>query len=142
MGPSGRLSGFRDRTAGQALVEFALVLPVTLLILIGLLDSARAVWYSNTLALAAREGTRYAIVNGDGSSDPADAADIAAVVRSYAVGVAGLSVTTTWPDTTKRRGDRVSVEVTVPFKPVLSEVLLGGGLTVTLRGASQLFIHQ
>jgi Flp pilus assembly protein TadG len=49
---------------GQALVEFAFILPVLLLLILGLIDIARAVQEENTLAFAAREGTRYAIVHG------------------------------------------------------------------------------
>src|SRR5439155_1542038 len=39
---------------GQAMLEFALVLPVVLLIITGVFDVARAVWQENTLAYAAR----------------------------------------------------------------------------------------
>jgi Flp pilus assembly protein TadG len=59
---------FRRDDGGQALVEFALVLPVLLLLILGLIDVARAVEEENTLAFAAREGTRYAIVHGAGGS--------------------------------------------------------------------------
>jgi hypothetical protein len=45
---------------GQALVEFALVLPVFLLVLFGLLDVGRLVYTSSTLSQAAREGARLA----------------------------------------------------------------------------------
>src|SRR2546428_7084085 len=54
----------RQGERGQALVEFALLLPLMLLIITGLFDVARAVWQENTLAYAAREGTLYAIVHG------------------------------------------------------------------------------
>jgi Flp pilus assembly protein TadG len=51
------------RRRGQALVEFALVLPLLLLLLVGLFDLGRAVFAYNTLTNAAREGARIAIVN-------------------------------------------------------------------------------
>lgn len=54
----------RGPERGQALVETALILPVLLLLILGLIDVARAVEEENTLAFAAREGTRYAIVHG------------------------------------------------------------------------------
>src|SRR5258708_24862285 len=56
---------------GQSLVEFALVLPVFLLIVTGLFDLARAVWQEETLAYAAREGARYAIVHGSAGNPTA-----------------------------------------------------------------------
>jgi hypothetical protein len=52
------------RAPGQALVEFALVLPLFLLMLIGIFDIGRIVWARNALENAAREGARYAIVHG------------------------------------------------------------------------------
>jgi Flp pilus assembly protein TadG len=48
---------------GQALVEFALVIPIFLLLLVALFDLGRAVFAYNTLTNAAREGARIAIVN-------------------------------------------------------------------------------
>jgi Flp pilus assembly protein TadG len=53
------------RRRGQALVEFALVLPIALMLLLGVFDLGRAVFIYNTLTNAAREGARLAIVNQD-----------------------------------------------------------------------------
>ncbi len=54
---------FRRRTRGQALVEFALVIPVFLLLLMAVFDLGRAVFAYNSVTNAAREGARLAIVN-------------------------------------------------------------------------------
>jgi Flp pilus assembly protein TadG len=51
------------RVRGQALVEFALIVPLLLLIVIGLFDLGRAVFAYNAISNAAREGGRTAIVN-------------------------------------------------------------------------------
>jgi hypothetical protein len=48
---------------GQALVEFALILPVLLLILLGTIDTGRLIFAYNAVSNAAREGGRTAIVN-------------------------------------------------------------------------------
>ncbi|HEX5465236.1 MAG TPA: TadE/TadG family type IV pilus assembly protein [Candidatus Limnocylindrales bacterium] len=48
---------------GQGLVEFALVLPLILLLLFGAIDLGRAVYAYNTVANAARQGARVAAVN-------------------------------------------------------------------------------
>src|SRR5689334_6534843 len=53
----------RRRKPGQALVEFALVLPVFLLIVFGLIDGGRLVFTYNTVSNAARTSARVAIVN-------------------------------------------------------------------------------
>jgi Flp pilus assembly protein TadG len=51
------------RDNGQSLVEFALVFPVFILIVFGLVDVGRLVYTYNTLGNAAREGARIAAVN-------------------------------------------------------------------------------
>ena len=58
---------------GQALVEFALVLPVFVAMLFGVLDAGRFVYMNSVLSQAAREGARLAAVEASwiGSSDPA-----------------------------------------------------------------------
>jgi Flp pilus assembly protein TadG len=58
---------------GQTLVEFALVFPIFILVLCGLIDMGRAVYSNNTLAQAAREATRLAATQAFwvASADPA-----------------------------------------------------------------------
>jgi Flp pilus assembly protein TadG len=50
---------------GQSLVEFALILPVIVLTVFGLFDLGRGVFAYNTLAQAARQANRTAIVDQD-----------------------------------------------------------------------------
>jgi len=50
------------RSRGQALVEFALVIPLLLLLIFGLIDLGRAVYVNNSLSEAAREGARWGSV--------------------------------------------------------------------------------
>lgn len=49
--------------SGQSLVEFALVLPIILLVIVGFFEIGRAVFAYNTIANAARQGARVATVN-------------------------------------------------------------------------------
>jgi hypothetical protein len=54
----------RSRRAGQssqALIEFALISPVLLLLLFGIIDIGRAVFYYDTVNHAAREGARVSV---------------------------------------------------------------------------------
>ncbi len=61
----------RDKLeAGQELVEFALVLPLLLVLVFGIVDFSVAVFDYNTVANAAREGARAAIL------PPSDACDL------------------------------------------------------------------
>jgi hypothetical protein len=63
-----RLTRSRTHDRGQALVETALILPLFLVLLLGIVDMGRAVWATTSLASAAREAARYAIVHGGAAS--------------------------------------------------------------------------
>ena len=62
----------RRRARGQSLVEFALVLPIFLLLLFGIVDAGRYVFLNSTLSNAAREGVRLGSVEASwrGSTNP------------------------------------------------------------------------
>lgn len=47
---------------GQALAEFAIILVVLMLLLLGIVDLSRAVYIRSVVANAAREGARYGII--------------------------------------------------------------------------------
>jgi Flp pilus assembly protein TadG len=149
-----RAARFRDEQAAQALVEFALVLPLFLLLVTGIFDVARAVWQENTLAYAAREGTRYAIVHGASGVpivgpctsclNPAtnNLGNVTNAVTANAIGVYNIDVTIDYPDGGNNRNMRVTVDATAPFVPLPSQYLLGGAFQITLRGGSQLVIQR
>jgi Flp pilus assembly protein TadG len=70
----------RSSSHGQSLVEFALILPVLLLIVVALFDLGRGVFIYGAISNAAREGGRTAIVNQN-------AGDIAARAEAQATSV-------------------------------------------------------
>lgn len=53
----------RRGAGGQSLVEFALIFPIIVLLVVGFVEVGRAVFAYNTIANAARQGARVAIVN-------------------------------------------------------------------------------
>jgi Flp pilus assembly protein TadG len=53
------------RERGQSLVEFALVFPIAIVMLLAVFDAGRAIFAYNSLTNAAREGARLAAVNQD-----------------------------------------------------------------------------
>ncbi|HYK96040.1 MAG TPA: TadE/TadG family type IV pilus assembly protein [Candidatus Dormibacteraeota bacterium] len=53
----------RHDSRGQSLVEFALVFPIIILLIAGFFEIGRAVFAYNTIANAARQGARVAMVN-------------------------------------------------------------------------------
>ncbi|NND76331.1 MAG: pilus assembly protein [Ilumatobacter sp.] len=93
----------RRRDAGQATVEFALTLPIVIIVALGLLQVGIAIRNELAVELAAREGARAAAV----STDPGGAAS-AAARRAVAlpIGVAAtegggtVTVTVTYIDPT------------------------------------------
>ena len=64
----GRRRSAAQRSRGQSLVEFSLVLPLFLLLFMVVMDLGTAVFTYNSLTNAAREGARLAIVNQDSAS--------------------------------------------------------------------------
>ena len=53
-----------SRQRAQALIEFAFVFPVFILMVLGFLDLGRAVWHYNTAALVARDAARQLELTG------------------------------------------------------------------------------
>ncbi len=72
---------------GQGLVEFSLVLPLFLLLLVGVAEFGRAWMTRNVLTGAAREAVRIAAVQGNASSATARAKNILS-----SAGISGASV--------------------------------------------------
>ena len=90
---------FRRREDGQAMLEFALVLPIFLLILCGIIDFG---WlFYNQLALnnICREGARYAVVNTaeDHSTDEIMRHIENYIESAYSVGEVDITVKYTKP---------------------------------------------
>ena len=48
---------------GQDLIEFALIIPIFALIIFGVLDLGRAVYYFSAISNSAREGARYGSIH-------------------------------------------------------------------------------
>lgn len=105
-------------------MEFALLLPVLVLLVFGIVEFGRAYNASVTLTHATREGVRELAI----SRDPGAAA---AVVKSAAPTLDPLRITVVTDSCTP--GEPTRVEATYPFS--YSIPLLGDG-TVTLRATA------
>ncbi len=144
----------RNRTGGQALVEFALVFPIFAFLMFGLLDIGHYVYVSNTLNEGAREGARVGSVSGftqdcPGVTSRAQCIQQIALGRMAAVpnttvasscahstgnGIVSVSADNCSP------GDTLTVTLTTPFTfstPVISQLIgsptLTGQATVTVN---------
>jgi hypothetical protein len=113
-GRTGFLATLLGRDGGQNLVEYALMLIIFLLMMFGIIDFSRALYSYHFVSHAAREGARWAVVNGADCADdlppskptcpggPATQTD----VQSYVSGIvppgidsSQVQVSATWPDT-------------------------------------------
>jgi Flp pilus assembly protein TadG len=105
-------------TQGQTLIEFAFVLPVLLLLLLGFFDLGRALFYYSSLSNAVREGTRSGIVMKAATDDQLKS-DIKLKVLEYGFGL----TTTTIP--------LQESNITVNFIPDVQEPVLKGTLQIS-----------
>jgi Flp pilus assembly protein TadG len=131
---------------GVTMLETALVAPLVLILLLAMMDLGLAVYSNNTLAEAARAGTRYATVHGLKSISPAgpvsDDANVEAAVRDYAPGIlpARLVVQSSWPDGNNAPGSRVTVTVTYSYNLGVSSLL--GFRALSLSSTSTMVIQH
>ena len=110
---------------GQSLVEFALVLPILALFLLGTIDVGRILWAHNTIAAAARDAARYASV-GDANSD------LQQVITSETSALQGGVSWSVNPADTRTSGDTVQVSISYPVSLLdpLMAAFLGSHFTV------------
>ena len=107
---------------GQTLVEFCICATLMLMLVFGIVDLGRGVYAYNTIAGAAREGVRYAVVHGAKSGAPvgptANDATLTSVVQGFAIGLqtTNLSVFSSWPNG-NATGAVVNVTVGYRFQP-------------------------
>jgi len=133
---------------GTSMVEMAIVLPVFLVLVFGMLDLAAGVFRYNMLAQAARQGVRQAIVHGSladrlgpwgpaaYSSTGADGHAIADVVRPSLATLDPAEVTleTEWLDGNNELNQPVRVTVSAPYQPMMTFIF--GNPSITLRATS------
>jgi Flp pilus assembly protein TadG len=140
----GKVAGLkkaRNRSNGQAMVEFALVLPVLLLIIFGIIEASRLVFMYSSVINASREAARFGSASGFDSAGTLNYQNCAGI-RNAARQVAFLYVLQdsditiqydTGPGSTVFHtctgsidtgvsvvaGDRVLVTITTAFNPIV-----------------------
>ena len=103
----------------QALIEFALISPVLLLLLFGIIDIGRAVFYYDTLNHAAREGARTAV---RASNALPTNADVLATVKAQMIGAPVSAPCPQGPVTSAAPPDNSAwLYITEPNPPALVE---------------------
>ena len=121
----------RRNRRGAAVVEFAIVAPVFILLVLGMVEMGRGVMVQQVITNASREGARAAVVDGSTVSS------VQTVVKNYLTG-AGLpasaaTITVTIP--AARYGNAATVAVSIPYSSVswvpIAKFLSGKTLTAS-----------
>ncbi len=124
----------RRSTAGQDLVEFALILPLLLLLLLGIAEFSLIIFDYDTLGNAAREGARYGVVH------PTDTAGMCAQARGLTTGMnpAALRCSVVFPV-----GHTVQVRMEYDYAWITGLIMqaASGSPTLTLRSAATMQIE-
>jgi Flp pilus assembly protein TadG len=126
---------------GETLVEFALSALMFFMLIFGIIEFGRGVFYYTVIANLSKEGARYAAVHGSSSGDEKNATQIGAYVQSISLGL-NPQVSTTWPDSgspSNAPGKKVKVLVTKNFTPLTSII---PHPTMTLKSSAQLVIAR
>lgn len=126
------LVGFWRGAEGSGAVELALVLPLFLGLLLGLIHFALALYADTTIGHAAREGARFAAVRGAASANPATSDNVAAQVARHlaALDPARLAVAV---DFAPNNAPGATVTVTARYALPGSALLGLDGLTLERR---------
>ncbi len=135
---------------GQGLVEFALILPLLILLILGMVDVGKAINYWNDETHLANEAARYAAVN---SCTPCGADTINNWIRTQAgtdelktgggsIAGTGMSVNICLPTNSGAVGEPVQVTITATYKWL--DYLAGkfGSVGTTLRGKATMRIEK
>lgn len=129
-------------------MEFSLIIPLFLLLLMSVFDFGRAVFAYTSITNAAREGTRLAIVNQTAASIVTRAQEQSAIAE-----IASPSVTVQFRDTAPNPDyltNPICAPVTLdcvavvtfqttyrPITPVIAGILFPSGVTLTARSIQQ-----
>ena len=109
----------QDRQSGQAVVELALMLPILILILVGILDLGRIFEAQVTITNAAREGARWAI------DHPSDSSGISSHVSAEATAGGFSPVITNPGGLGGSSGSPITVTVTYSFTMLTTNIFAG-----------------
>lgn len=119
----------------QSMLEFAITLPLLLLLLVGIFDLGRAAFMYSSITNSAREGARYGIINPD------DLIAVRAKVRAFSFGIDPTALTVTPSIDTEANTITVTVSfVFVPATPLIAP-FLGGSSGITFQTSTTMVIE-
>jgi hypothetical protein len=118
------LRRFRCRCEkGQDVVEYAFVLPLLMLLMLGIVEFGLAVWRLDTVANVAREVARCGIIYSDDFNDRIYGQCIPEAIQFFGLGLS-LGPGDFIVD---QEGDTIRVEVNYTYQPIIASIT-GGSL--------------
>lgn len=135
----------RRREAGQALVEFSLVMIPLLMMLLGTFDVGRAIYLYNGVAQAAREVARSTSVHvGDPTGSASETATVVAKQKGLIPKLSNPTFTCVNIDGAANghapchAGDGVKVSISAPYSPITPLLSFLGSFTFTSSSTIQI----
>ena len=117
---------------GAGAVEFALTIPVLLLIVAGIAELGRVIYTGDALANAVRETARAAIVRGSASDNPISASELQSLLRARAATLSpgNVAVTVTY-EPNNNPGSVVTIRAQYPIAFVMPPFSSFGPITLS-----------
>ncbi len=106
----------KKKRLGAAVVEFALIVPIFLTLVFGIIEFGRLMMVQQVLVNASREGARRAVLEG------ATVADVTQEVSNYlsssSINVPSESIVVSPDPTSIFNNENISVSISIPFSSV------------------------
>ena len=129
---------------GQDLVEYALLLPFMLMLIMGIFDLGRVTFLYSTIINISREGARYGVVH------VCETEDVKAAAKDKSIGIdlSDLIINVTWNPSDCSSPDppgsgTVTVSVSFDFLPLTPFIanILGGSSSVPLDATTTMYLE-
>lgn len=130
-----RIRRDNEKRSGQTVVEMALLLPIFMLLLIGIMDFSRMYWTQSVVRGAAYEGVRVAILS-ETTTDQVESTILAELSMGGVQATPALTVGDRQPN------NPVDVTVSVPFDFIAIDSLIPGLARFTEISATAVMTHE
>lgn len=124
-----RLKQAAKSELAQTMIEFAITIPVVLLLFFAMIDFSRAAYTAAVVQWAAQEGARAGTIDPDSVTD-------AAKGRMVGLQLDQVSIAMTYP-----QADTVMVQVSYPFEfatPMIAQIT---GDEITMQGSASMIVQ-
>jgi len=130
------LRRLRRADDGQALVEFALVVPMLLLLLVGIVEFARGWNLHQVITDAAREGARKAVISDPSVTQDSVVNTVKAALKAAGVDSSRSDIVINTPGWDLGTGQPATVEIILPY-----QLIFFGALKQWSTGESTVTLH-